>query len=162
MITSIELFESGDEYRRLRQRLVSYFHYRRCADPEDLADETIKRLLETYPREGELPGLGRWAFGIAQNVHREWLRAREWRNEPLTGAEEGRMSSSDDVEQQLLAADLLSGLASQDRDLLKERFFDGEDYRTLAERRGFTARWARVRVCRVLQGLSQQFAAEVR
>ena len=37
--------EAGKEYEKIRRKLVYYFIGRGCADPEDLADETINRVV---------------------------------------------------------------------------------------------------------------------
>lgn len=65
---------AGEQYERLRQRLLTVFTYRGCPHPEDLADETMDRvarkLLEIGDRfEGSDPS--RFVFGVAWNIAKE-------------------------------------------------------------------------------------------
>ena len=62
-----------DSYRGLRRKLVCFFERRRCSCPEDLADETIRRLFVSISRES-LENLPAWAYGIAHKVYLEWCR----------------------------------------------------------------------------------------
>jgi DNA-directed RNA polymerase specialized sigma24 family protein len=68
--------EAGQNYERIRIRLIKIFACRGCNEAEDLADETINRVIakvqdlaKTY--EGD-PAL--YFYGVAQKVHLESLR----------------------------------------------------------------------------------------
>lgn len=63
--------EAGRRYEHLRRQLISLFVYRGCAGPEELADETLDRVVEKL--ESASPAAGesdakRLALGIARNV----------------------------------------------------------------------------------------------
>lgn len=65
--------DAGEEYERLRFRLCTFFSQRRCRFPEELADETINRVVL---KVGEVDIENRLAYfyGVAKNVFRESLR----------------------------------------------------------------------------------------
>jgi DNA-directed RNA polymerase specialized sigma24 family protein len=69
---------AGEIYEEIRRRLIKIFACRGCACPEDLADETINRVVrksleiaENY--EGD-PAL--YFYGVARYVHHEYLREK--------------------------------------------------------------------------------------
>lgn len=67
----VELFES------LRGRLIIYFEVRHAVDPEELADETLKRVLEKLCGGAKVADLGPYCFGVARNVFHEYLRDKK-------------------------------------------------------------------------------------
>jgi len=78
---------AGRQYEQLRLRLLTVFKYRHCANPEDLADETMdrvaKKLTELGDRfEGDDPS--RFVFGVAWRVAKESFHRR--REQQLPGA----------------------------------------------------------------------------
>jgi DNA-directed RNA polymerase specialized sigma24 family protein len=64
------------EFERVRARLVRIFAHRGCSIPEDLADETIARVLEKLPGiEAHYEGDPlRFVHAVARNVYREFSR----------------------------------------------------------------------------------------
>lgn len=69
---------SGDSarYKRFRKKLIKFFQWKRCIDAEDLADEVILILAKkTYSgAEIQTKEPYAYAYGIAQNVLREYIR----------------------------------------------------------------------------------------
>src|SRR5690242_14683199 len=64
--------EARRQYADLRRRLIFFFVRWACADPEQLADETISRALANLA--GGKPvttSLGAYCYGIARNVRLE-------------------------------------------------------------------------------------------
>jgi RNA polymerase sigma factor (sigma-70 family) len=71
--------QAGQKYEDIRHRLIKIFTCRGCTIPEDLADETINRVIrrvqdiaETYVGDPAL-----YFYGVAHNVHLEY-----WRRKP--------------------------------------------------------------------------------
>lgn len=67
---------AGEKYEQIRSRLIKGFGKHGCREPEDLADDTINRVAKKLPEiratyEGEQ---ARYFFGVAHNVHMEYLR----------------------------------------------------------------------------------------
>lgn len=73
---SPEAERAGEEYERLRFRLITFFSHRNCRFADELADETINRVtlkigVETI--ENKLA----YAYAVARNVFLESLRAEK-------------------------------------------------------------------------------------
>lgn len=64
---------AGDEYERLRFRLSTFFSQRRCNFSDELADETINRVILKSSEEVIENKLA-YCYGVARNVYRESLR----------------------------------------------------------------------------------------
>jgi len=64
---------AGEEYERLRFRLMTFFSVRRARFPEELADETINRVIIKLGEEIIENKLG-YIYGVAKNVFLESLR----------------------------------------------------------------------------------------
>ena len=64
---------AGEEYESLRFRLRTFFSQRRCRFPEELADETINRVILKHGEEKIEHPLA-YCYGVARNVFRESLR----------------------------------------------------------------------------------------
>jgi len=69
---------AGQRYEEIRTRLIKIFTCRGCCDPEDLADETINRVIKRlHEIEGELTGdQAKYFYGVANKVHLEYLRRK--------------------------------------------------------------------------------------
>jgi DNA-directed RNA polymerase specialized sigma24 family protein len=70
---SVDENAAGEEYERLRFRLTTFFATRNCRFPEDLADETINRvIIKTV--EIAVENKLAFCYGVAKNVFLESLR----------------------------------------------------------------------------------------
>jgi DNA-directed RNA polymerase specialized sigma24 family protein len=65
--------DAGEAYERLRFRLFTFFSQRRCRFPEELADETINRVMLKSSEE-KIENKLAYCYGVARNVYRESLR----------------------------------------------------------------------------------------
>lgn len=68
---------AGERFESLRRKLVFYFESRRCDDPEDLAHETLERLMRRHGEHVEVKDLMRYSYGVARNVLYEHLRKKK-------------------------------------------------------------------------------------
>jgi RNA polymerase sigma factor (sigma-70 family) len=68
---------AGERFEVLRRKLVFYFESRRCDDPEELAHETLERLLQKHGERVEVMDLMRYSYGVARNVLLEHLRRKK-------------------------------------------------------------------------------------
>jgi len=64
---------AGEEYERLRFRLCTFFSLRHCAFADELADETINRVILKISIE-EIENKFAYCYGVAKNVYLESLR----------------------------------------------------------------------------------------
>lgn len=63
-----------ERFRSLQSRLVFYFERRHCFDPEELADETLERVVQKLCEGTEVSDLTSYSYGVARNVFYEYLR----------------------------------------------------------------------------------------
>jgi DNA-directed RNA polymerase specialized sigma24 family protein len=64
---------AGEEYERLRFRLCTFFSQRQCSFADELADETINRVILKSAEE-RIESKIAYCYGVAKNVYRESLR----------------------------------------------------------------------------------------
>jgi len=64
---------AGEEYERLRFRLCTFFSQRQCSFADELADETINRVILKASEE-RIENKIAYCYGVAKNVFRESLR----------------------------------------------------------------------------------------
>lgn len=69
---------AGDKYEEIRAGLIRGFQRHCCNQPEDLADETINRVARRLPEIAPtyVGDPARYFYGVAHNVHLEYLRKR--------------------------------------------------------------------------------------
>jgi DNA-directed RNA polymerase specialized sigma24 family protein len=69
---------AGQKYEDIRRRLVKIFSCRGCAEPEDLADETINRVTSKLSaiESGFVGDPSRYFYGVANKVHLEYRRRK--------------------------------------------------------------------------------------
>jgi len=69
---------AGERYKDIQQRLTRLFDYRGCERPEELADETITRVMRQVPdlAESYQGDPIRYFYGVARNVVRQHFTAR--------------------------------------------------------------------------------------
>jgi len=67
---------AGDEYERIRQKLLKFFKWRGCHDAEEYADRTIDRVARRIIEGVELRASNRYLFfhGVALNILKEHWR----------------------------------------------------------------------------------------
>jgi DNA-directed RNA polymerase specialized sigma24 family protein len=64
---------AGDAYERLRFQLTTFFSRRQSLHPDELADETINRVILKCAEE-TIENKSAYCYGVAKNVYRESLR----------------------------------------------------------------------------------------
>ncbi|HEX7335496.1 MAG TPA: hypothetical protein VF290_28640 [Pyrinomonadaceae bacterium] len=64
---------AAEEYERLRSLLCHFFSLRGCNFADELADETINRVI-LKSCETEIDNVSAYCYGVARNVYRESLR----------------------------------------------------------------------------------------
>jgi DNA-directed RNA polymerase specialized sigma24 family protein len=82
--------EAGRAYEIIRRRLIALFVCRGCPQAEDLADETINRVMRATQKEGFIyEGAPiRYFYGVAKLVHLESLRRHPVPEIPVHNTEE--------------------------------------------------------------------------
>lgn len=158
--------DAGEEYERLRFRLLTFFTRRGCRFPEELADETINRLMLKVAEENVENRLA-YCYGVAKNVYRESLR----RERKHLNIDEVTPAAPAPAEQSLPAECLdrcLAELPPESRNLILDYFSEVklakvELHRRISESFQLTQTALRMRVMRIKQKLKvcmQECAAE--
>jgi DNA-directed RNA polymerase specialized sigma24 family protein len=144
--------EAGTEYVRIRCKLVYIFIGRGCAEPEDLADEAINRVIrlvqdiaDTYVGDRAL-----YFYRVANYVRLELCKPRP----PVPPMPPPDPAHIKELRYQCLE-DCLKGLPPDDAKLVTGYFKEDkrakiERHRELAEQRGITPNALRIRIHRIL------------
>jgi len=124
--------DSSDEllYRRFRLRLVRYFHWHRCADPELCADDTLFRVERKLAAGEQVLDIHAYLFGVARIVARQAASRRVKEQavldaltdlRPAEGSFGGELHQDDSV---LCLQSCLDALMPDQRELLL-RYYTG-------------------------------------
>ena len=162
---------AGRQYERLRQRLLTVFTYRRCPQPEELADQTLDRVARKLLEMGETfegSDPSRFVFGVAWNIAKESFHRR--RDVPLPDSWDladttGRDDDDEEIRSQgeRCLEQCLRILADAERDLVL-RYYQEEkrakinQRSTLARALAISPNALRLRIHRITQQLRQCIA----
>jgi len=160
---------AGKKYESIRLRLIKIFSCRGCVEAEDLADETINRVLvkidqikDEYVGEPTL-----YFFGIGKNVYREYQRKCLARQSEVPIEAAGDHSTcvtlalTEDVEPEYQCLErCLDRLPSTSRQLVLEYYQQEKqakiDYRKrLADEMGIAVNALRIRAYRIRRSLEE-------
>jgi DNA-directed RNA polymerase specialized sigma24 family protein len=153
---SPEADSAGEAYERLRFRLCTFFSQRRCSFADELADETINRVILKSSEENIENKLA-YCYGVARNVFRESLRKeREHLNVdeiPIAAKAPEEQSFSRECLDKCLAE-----LSPESRNLILDYFSEVklakiELHRRISEGLEMTQTALRMRVMRIKQKL---------
>jgi DNA-directed RNA polymerase specialized sigma24 family protein len=129
---------AGEVYEELRLTLVKFFAWRNALFPDELADETVDRLvkkLETETSGGadHIQNLTAYSYGIARLVYLESLRSPAMNNVGLEESpplitlpepHQGETEADDDSPQLQCFRQCLNNLPNDTRKLLEEYYQD--------------------------------------
>ncbi|HEX8069854.1 MAG TPA: hypothetical protein VF546_07885 [Pyrinomonadaceae bacterium] len=130
--------QAGERYEAIRRRLIKIFTCRGCHEPEDLADETINRVVKRLPEIGPAYGdsdRALYFYGVANKVHLEYVRRRPGASSPV------QVAALPVVSEEPLYACLercIGRLPARSRDLVL-RYYHEEKRRKIEERKRLAA-----------------------
>lgn len=147
---------AGEEYERLRFRLCTFFSQRRCSFADELADETINRVILKVSEE-KIENKVAYCYGVAKNVFRESLR----KERTHLDIDEITIAAKDPEEKSFSNECLdkcLEKLSPESRELLLEYFSEArqakiELHRRISESLAMTQTALRMRIMRIKQKL---------
>ena len=159
---------SGEIYLELRRRLVFYFDRRNCREADELADETLSRVAQTFQEKGEITNLSpaHYCYVTARFVFLEYIRQAERsqasledvpasRWESVTATQPGADSESTTKEMTFGCLERCLGkLSPAERELILE-YYQGElqekiqRRKEIARRLGLSANALSIRACRI-------------
>jgi RNA polymerase sigma factor (sigma-70 family) len=149
--------QAGVKYEQIRGGLINYFTFRAPCDAEDLADETINRVISRLPAiKNQVNGeSSRYFYGVARKVHLEYLRRKtpQPRSEPVVDSERV------EIEHQCLEQ-CMRKLSDENRELVLRYYqADGrkkiEERKLLAEELGIAPNALRIRAYRIRAALQK-------
>jgi DNA-directed RNA polymerase specialized sigma24 family protein len=152
-----EAGSAGEEYERLRFRLCTFFAQRRCRFPEELADETINRVIHKVGEE-RIENRLAYFYGVARNVYRESLRRERGRVSIDEATVAARPAEEPSVSGECLDR-CLAELPDESRSLILEYFSEAkaakiELHRRISESFELTQTALRMRVMRIKRKLT--------
>jgi len=147
--------QAGEKYEEIRRRLIKIFACRGCGCPEDLADETINRVINKVPEiaesyEGD-PAL--YFYGVARNVHHEYLREKP--HPPQPPPADGPFGTEEEYE---CLEQCMENLQARSKELLLQYYQEEKGAKIkhrkrLAEQLGIEPNALRIRACRIRMDL---------
>lgn len=141
-------------FRRCRLKLVKFFAWRHCEDPENLADETIGRLLKNVRANQEISADNPYSYvyAIASNVFKEYLRAKKKGGVvidiELVRNLAGAAGTDDECKKQCMEQ-----LSPEKRELLARYYLDDAERDEIAQEQGLSLNALRLQVHRIKYGL---------
>lgn len=149
--------QAGMKYEEIRRRLIKIFTGRGCAEAEDLADETINRVISKLDEiENQFTGeRARYFFGVANKVYMEYSRRKPPQPPPIPEEDSRRIEQS-----YRCLEECIGRLSSENRELLLHYYqAEGrakiEQRKLLAEKLGIAPNALRIRAYRIRAGLQE-------
>jgi DNA-directed RNA polymerase specialized sigma24 family protein len=142
---------AGEEYEKLRARLIYFFELKGCRIPAELGDETINRIARKIEEGCEIEDLFKFAYGVARLVMFEYWSDpnREWEqlDERLSSQEGSHPSDEHGLE---CRKKCLLTLPPEERDLIiKNCTLNKKGKVEVAKALGLTINALRLRVFRI-------------
>lgn len=147
---------AGEEYERLRFRLCTFFSQRHCSFSDELADETINRVILKVS-EVKIESKIAYFYGVAKNVYRESLRKERTHLDIDEVAIAAKVPQEQSFSNECLDK-CLEKLSPESRNLLLEYFSEAKQakielHRRISEGLAMTQTALRMRVMRTKQKL---------
>jgi DNA-directed RNA polymerase specialized sigma24 family protein len=156
---------AGEEYERIRQKLIIYFEGRRCSPSDEYADEVINRVARRLDEGEEIRELGRYVFGVARLLRLEIVRQPQNDGEDeeflnrLVALPGPEIEIEGDDRMQFLER-CLEELPLKSKEMILE-YYQGEKHEKIQRRRelglrlGLSANALSIRACRIRTKVEQ-------
>jgi len=149
--------QAGIKYEDIRGRLIKIFTGRSCVEAEDLADETINRVISRLStiREEFTGDRARYFFGVANKVYLEYMRRKPPQPPPFPPPDSNQV----ELEYRCLEH-CIDSLSEENRHLLL-KYYGAEgrlkidQRRQLSEELGIAPNALRIRAYRIRLGLQE-------
>ena len=152
----------GQEYERVRTRLVSFFSWKGCPDADDLADEALMRVGRKLA-EGETleQSVAHYALGVARFVYLEDVKAGVKAREAM--AQAPAVQDEDEVHHERLHAldDCMKSLGTENANLVRRYYEEPkgqkkiEARKNLAKEQGLSMNALRLRTLKLRKSLAE-------
>lgn len=139
---------SEERYKQLRLKLIKFFSWRGCEDPEALADETISRLVKNLVDKEITRALtNSVVYALASNLYREYLRSQKKENSLSDDLYKSLPSVLENIDD--CRAECLERFSPGQLTLLKEYYLGVESREKLAQALGISTNALRLQVYRL-------------
>jgi DNA-directed RNA polymerase specialized sigma24 family protein len=144
---------SEKRYKQLRLKLMKFFSWRWCEEPDSLADETIIRIVKNIIAGEEIRVANPYSYvyGVAMNVFREYLRDKKKRQEIASNFEVLSPDDSEDVRDCRMQC--LQSLPPNKLNLLKQYYLSKENREELAASMKLSLNALRLQIHRIKNDL---------
>ena len=145
--------DSEKRYKQWRLKMVKFFAWKRCEDPEALADETIGRTVKNLSAGEEIRAGNPYSYiyAIAKNIFMEYLRDKKKREAVINNLPDPVRSYSDDSAD--CRKECLQTLSRDKRSLLQRYYMDEETRERLAKSLKISLNALRLQIHRLKQEL---------
>ena len=149
--------QAGIKYEDIRRGLIKFFTGRGCVEAEDLADETINRVISRLPEiKKEFTGnRAPYFFGVANKVYMEYMRRKPPQSPPAS------TTDSNQVELEFRCLEHCIASLSEENRYLLLKYYGAEGgskvdrRKELAEELGIAPNALRIRAYRIRVGLQE-------
>jgi DNA-directed RNA polymerase specialized sigma24 family protein len=140
-------------YKQLRFKLIKFFAWRRCEDPEGLADETISRTAKRLNEGEEILAENPYAYlyAVGKNVYREYWRGKKKDEAIVKGLPESESPLIEGAED--CRSYCLQKISANKQRLLREYYLGERSRETLAQSLDLTINGLRLKVHRLKNDL---------
>jgi DNA-directed RNA polymerase specialized sigma24 family protein len=128
---------AAERYEQLRSKLTRFFEWRRCAFPEEHADETINRVIRKIDEGEDIRDPRTYCYGVARLILFEVMKQQAKEQEAFQDLRRAPTATGDeeDVEQRLRCLRrCLNGLPPEQRDLVRD-YYRGDGSERISGRR---------------------------
>lgn len=145
--------DSENRYKQLRQKMVKFFAWKRCEDPDGLADETIGRAVKNISAGEEIRSDNPYSYiyAIAKYVFMEYLREKKKREAISNNLPDHLKNSSAGTQD--CRNECLQELSGDKKGLLKQYYMGEESREMLARTLNISLNALRLQVHRIKQEL---------
>ena len=153
---------AGQGYLDMRRRLVRYFERKRCVDANDLADDTLNRVMRRLEEEGTITAASpsQYCHIVAKFVLLEYVRqgAQTHAHRPVPADRLHAVQTNEQSDSGQTLHDCLErclGELEPDEALLLVEYYQGEQRAKIERRRGLAAEFdlspnaLSIRACRI-------------
>lgn len=148
---------AGQKYEDIRRRLVTIFSCRGCAEPEDLADDTINRVASKLSaiQSSYVGDPARYFYGVANKIY------LEYRRRPVPTVQTPPATYDEEIEKEFECLErCMQELTAENQKLVIEYYQDERQARIdhrkrLAEQLGIAINALRIRAFRIRASLQE-------
>lgn len=144
---------AGRQYEQLRIRIVKFFEWRSCPDPDSLADEAFDRVIRRVSQGEDIHDIAKYLYGVSRLICLEAAK-RQRREEPIVIDFPIKPKAADDDTHLRCLENCLSQISDANKELILRYYsFDRQakidDRKKLATHLGLSINALRIKALRI-------------